>query len=94
MYNDDTKRKLQDIISGAQIDWQKNNCTAAHNFLCRSFRTNTKVKKDFDRQAAIKKEQSELLDVFITSQNLWITHPPQSNQFLTQGGEAEIYFIE
>ena len=23
MYSNDTKRKLQDIIRGAQIDWQK-----------------------------------------------------------------------
>lgn len=93
MYSNDTKRKLQDIIRGAQIDWQKNNCTSAHNFLCRSFRTNTKVKKDFDRQTAIKKEQSELLKIFITNQNLWTLHPPPNNRFLTQGGEAEIYFL-
>lgn len=56
MYSDDTKRKLQDIIRGTQIDWQKNNCTATRNFLCRSFETNTKVKKDFEGQSKIKKE--------------------------------------
>lgn len=58
MYNDDTRKKLQDIISGKHITWQADTCTAARNFLCGSFSPNTTVKKDFDRQSAIKEEQA------------------------------------
>ncbi len=39
---------------------QTNNCTAAHNYLCRSFRANTEVKKDFDRQTPIKKSRARV----------------------------------
>lgn len=92
MYSDDTKRKLQDIISGAHIDWQTDYCTAARNFLCTGFSPNSTVKKDFDRQSAIKKEQAESLIDFINEHNLWLDTPSQANRFLTQGGEAEIYF--
>ena len=92
MYSDDTKKKLQDIISGTHINWQADNCTAARNFLCASFSTNTTVKKDFDRQSAIKEEQAKILVGFIDENNLWLNSPSQTNRFLTQGGEAEIYF--
>jgi hypothetical protein len=72
---------------------KKINCTAVRNFLCTSFRTNPKGKKEFDGQSAIKKEQGEILTAFITDHNLWIDHPPKASRFLTQGGEAEVYFL-
>ena len=92
MYSDDTKQKLQNIISGTHIDWQADHCTAARNFLCTGFSPNKTVKKDFDRQSAIKKEQAEALIDFINENSLWLAPPSQANRFLTQGGEAEIYF--
>jgi len=64
MYNDDTRKKLQDIISGKHITWQAYTCTAARNFLCSSFSPNTTVKKDFDHQSAGKKEQAKKLMAF------------------------------
>jgi hypothetical protein len=32
MYSNDTKRKLQDIIRGAQIDWQKDKLHSSPQF--------------------------------------------------------------
>lgn len=92
MYNDDTRKKLQDIISGKHITWQADTCTAARNFLCSGFSPNTTVKKDFDRQSAVKEEQAKELIAFIDENALWLQPPDETARFLTQGGEAEIYF--
>lgn len=92
MYTHEAKQKLQNIISGTYINWQNDRCTNARNYLCGSFTPNTTVKKDFNRQSAIKKEQAESLNQFITGNNWWLNPPSQLNRFLTQGGEAEIYF--
>jgi hypothetical protein len=92
MNNDDSGKKLQDIISGKHITWQADTCTAARNFLCSGFSPNTTVKKDFDHQSAIKKEQAKELTAFIDENALWLQPPDETARFLTQGGEAEIYF--
>lgn len=92
MYNDDTREKLQDIISGKHITWQADTCTAARNFLCSGFSPNTTVKKDFNHQSAIKKEQAKQLIAFTDENALWLQPPDETERFLTQGGEAEIYF--
>lgn len=92
MYSDDTRKKLQDIISGTNITWQADTCTAARNYLCTSFSPSTTVKRDFDRRSAIKKEQAQSLIEFITLNHLWRDAAPYENRYLTQGGEAEIYF--
>jgi hypothetical protein len=94
MYNDDTRKKLQDIISGKHITWQADTCTAARNFLCSGFSPNTTVKKDFDHQSAIKEEQAKELTAFIDENTLWLQPPDETERFLTQGGEAEIYFSQ
>lgn len=91
MLNDDTKNKIQDIINGTHISWQADNCTATRNHLCRSFSASTTVKKDFDNRLLIKKEQAEVLVKFIDENDLWIPQPPQADQLLTIGGEADIY---
>jgi Serine/Threonine/Tyrosine Kinase found in polyvalent proteins len=92
MYSDDTRQKLENIIKGVIIEGKKDNCTATRNFLCSSFSTSTTIKKDFDRQSQIKKEQSRSLKQFITQNNLWLSHIPDDKTFLTEGGEAKIYF--
>jgi hypothetical protein len=94
MYGDDTKNKLQDIISGTHIDWQADYCTAARNFLCTSFSPSITVKRDFERFSAIKKEQAESLTKFIGRTNRWLESISQENRFLTVGGEAEVYFFQ
>ena len=92
MYSDDTRKKLQDIINGKHITWQGDTCTAARNFLCNRFSPNTTVKKDFDQQSAIKKEQGKVLNSFIEQNSLWLEPPDETERFLTEGGEAKIYF--
>jgi hypothetical protein len=92
MYSNDTRQKLENIINGIIIEGQADNCTATRNFLCAGFSTNTTVKKDFDKQSKIKKEQGEILKQFITENNLWLTNIPDDKRFLTEGGEAKVYF--
>jgi Serine/Threonine/Tyrosine Kinase found in polyvalent proteins len=91
MLNDDTKNKIQDIISGTHIHWQTDTCTAARNFLCSSFSPSTTVKKDFDNRAIIKEEQAAALIPFINEKQLWVGRPPEAERLLTVGGEAEVY---
>lgn len=58
MLTDETKNKIKSIISGEEITWQTNNCTAARNYLCRSYSPSTTVKRDFESKLIIKEEQS------------------------------------
>lgn len=91
MYSDDTRKRLEDIIAGKIIKGQKDCLTTTRNYLCASFGTNTTVKKDFDHQSAIKKEQGKSLKQFIGLNQLWLQNFPSENAYLTQGGEASIY---
>jgi hypothetical protein len=61
MYDNETRGKLQNIVSGTIIEGQTDNCTAARNHLCKSFSTSTNVKRDFESRSKIKEEQSKLL---------------------------------
>jgi Serine/Threonine/Tyrosine Kinase found in polyvalent proteins len=89
MYNDETKRKLENIIRGSLIEGDSDNCTAVRNFLCTSFSTSTTVKRNFESKLLIKKEQESGLRNYATNNQLWFTHLPA--QYLTRGGEAQIY---
>ena len=89
MYSDDTKRKFENIIRGSVIDGGTDNCTATRNFLCTSFSTSTTVKRNFETNSLIKKEQESALRYYATTHKLWITRLPQ--QYLTRGGESEVY---
>jgi hypothetical protein len=91
MINNDTRNKIEDIISGTHINWQANHCTTARNYLCRSFSPSTTVKENFEGKARVKKEQAELLIKFIEQHHLWIDKPPPEERFLTIGGEAEVF---
>ena len=88
MLNDDTRNKIQNIISGTPIHWQTDNCTATRNYLCRSFSPGTTVKKDFEGQLYIKKKQVIALEKYISDNNVWIIKPPEAQHLLTIGGEA------
>jgi hypothetical protein len=61
MFSDDTRKRLENIVGGIVLEGEEDNCTAARNLLCASFRTSTAVKKDFEGQFLIKKEQAEFL---------------------------------
>ena len=65
MPDNESKNKIQDIISGTRITWQADHCTTVRNFLCRSFSASTTVKKDFDSSLFIKEKQAEALWEFI-----------------------------
>lgn len=91
MLPDDTRSKIENITAGAILERQQDHCTAARNLLCSSFPTSTTVKKDFEGQAIIKKEQAQRLEQFCAEQALWITQFPAEETFLTRGGEARVY---
>jgi hypothetical protein len=91
MLSNDTRAKLENIIRGIILEGEEDNCTAARNLLCASFRTSTTVKTDFEGQSIIKKEQAELLKSYCADKKWWIRDIPGETQFLARGGEAQIY---
>jgi len=91
MFSNDTRKKLENIVSGIILEAEEDNCTAVRNLLCAGFRTSTTVKKDFESQSIIKKEQAGLLETYSTAKNRWVQNPPNDNLFLTRGGEALVY---
>lgn len=86
----DTRKRLENIVNGTRLEGTADNCTAARNLLCTSFRTSTTVKKDFEGQSRIKAEQAEFLRQL--SRQWWVNDLPEDATFLTRGGEAKIYF--
>lgn len=89
MYNDETKRKLENIIRGSLIIGTEDNCTAVRNFLSSGFSTSTTVKRNFESNLLIKKKQESELRSFATTRQLCVTHLPE--QYLTRGGESQVY---
>jgi hypothetical protein len=61
MFSDDTRKRLENIVRGIVLEAGEDTCTTARNILCASFKTSTTVKKDFEGQSIIKKEQAEFL---------------------------------
>ena len=90
MLPDDTRRKIENITSGALIEGQSDHCTAIRNFLCQSFATSKTVKKDFESKAVVKEEQVIILESYCEKNGLW-RHRPSPDRYLTRGGEAEVY---
>ncbi|UAY52892.1 putative polyvalent protein kinase domain-containing protein [Ferruginibacter albus] len=89
MYNDDTKKELENIVRGSILKGDGNHCTTIRNFLCASFGASTTVKKEFESKLLIKKEQESSLRNYATTHQLWIDHLP--GQYLTKGGESKVY---
>ena len=58
MFQDDTRRKIEDITSGIIIKGQADNCTTIRNLLCAGFPTSTTVKTDFESKAILKEKQA------------------------------------
>lgn len=92
MFSNDTRSKLENIISGIIIEGEADNCTTTRNILCASFSTSTTVKKDFESKSIIKEKQVEFLKHYSTKNNLWVSELPDDNSFLAKGGEAMVYF--
>lgn len=91
MFDNETRRKIQNIISGISIEGESNNCTTARNFLCASFTTSTTVKKEFEHRAKIKEEQHKLLISLAKENNFWLQKLPIDNTYFARGGEAKVY---
>ena len=91
MLTDDTRSKIENITAGVILKGQADSCTAARNLLCGSYPTSTTVKKDFEGQSIIKKEQAQHLKQFCTEHGLWVGQLPEAQTFLTRGGEARVY---
>jgi hypothetical protein len=72
MLSNDTRKRLENIVRGIILEGEEDNCTAGRNLLCTSFRTSTTVKKDFEGQSIIKKEQAELLKFYSSNKNWWV----------------------
>jgi hypothetical protein len=91
MYDNETRSKLQNIISGTFLEGQSDYCTAARNYLCKSFSTSTNVKTNFDHHYKIKEEQAVSLVAFAKENKSLFIELPQKIKYLAQGGEAKIY---
>lgn len=91
MLPDDTRKKIEDITTGVILEGSSDTCTAARNLLCSRYPTSTTVKKNFESQAIIKKEQAELLEKFAFEKNLWLSQFPSEETFLARGGEARVF---
>lgn len=91
MFSNDTRKRLENIVKGIVLEGEEDNCTAARNLLCSSFRTSTTVKKDFESQCIVKKEQAEFLKHHSAVRNWRVHDLPDESSFLTRGGEAQIY---
>jgi hypothetical protein len=91
MFNDDTRKRLENIVKGIVLEGEEDNCTAIRNLLCTSFRTSKTVKEDFEGQSVVKKEQVEFLRNHSSLKNWWVQNLPDEKSYLTRGGEAQIY---
>ena len=94
MFDNAIQQKLQHIVQGTVIEATSDHCTITRNFLCSGFSTSKTVKREFESQLIIKKEQAQCLSEFATSNNLWFNGLFASSAFLAEGGEAKVYFDE
>jgi hypothetical protein len=94
MLTDDTRGKIENITAGVILKGQQDSCTTARNFLCGSYPTSTTVRKDFESQSIIKKEQEQKLEEFCIKYGLWTEQLPTKQSFLKRGGEARVYLHE
>lgn len=70
MIQDDTRKKIENIVSGIIIEGEVDTCTAIRNLLCSRFATSTTVKNDFESRAIVKEEQARLIQVYCDAHGL------------------------
>lgn len=87
----ETRKKLQDIIRGALLQGQRDHCTTIRNLLIESFGTSSTVKSEFQSRAILKEKQAQFLRSYAEKNALWLPSLPEGSQYLTRGGEAQIY---
>ena len=91
MIDDEIRQKLQNIISGTLLEEQEDHCTAIRNLLCQGFGSNPTVKREFESRSIVKEEQARFLKIHAENNKLWIPALAEGSQYLTRGGESEIY---
>ena len=91
MIEDETRKKLQNIVRGTRLQGQRDHCTTIRNLLSESFETGSTVKSEFQNRAIIKEKQAHFLKSHAENAGLWIESLPPGCEYLTRGGESEIY---
>jgi hypothetical protein len=91
MLEDGKKEKIAHIVHGTILEGQQDSLTTIRNLLSSSYPTSRTVKKDFESQLLIKKEQAKFLIQYCNSHNLFISTLPLEEQFIAKGGEATVY---
>ena len=86
------KHILKNIIDGIVITGQADTLATTRNFLCASFTTSTTVKRNYEEQSSIKKEQTQKLISFCTLHHLFVDDIVDESLYLAEGGEATVYF--
>lgn len=91
MISDEIRQKLQNIIRGDVLEGHEDHCTATRNLLCQSFGSDPTVKKEFESRSIVKEEQARFLKTHAEDKMFWMQSLPEGCQYLTHGGESEIY---
>ena len=91
MIGDETRKKLQDIVTGALLQRLEDHCTTIRNLLCESFKTGPTIKSEFESQSILKKEQCLFLKSHAEKEGLWRTSLPPGSEYLTRGGESQVF---
>ena len=91
MIADETRKKLQDIVRGALIEGQGDHCKTIRNLLIESFGASPTAKSEFESRAILKEKQARFLKSHAERNNLWLTSLPEGSEYITKGGEAQIY---
>src|SRR5881628_1015107 len=91
MIADEIRKKLQNIVRGALLQGQEDHCTTIRNLLSESFETDSTVKSEFESRAILKEKQARFLKSHAEKVGLWLASLPLGSQYLTRGGESEVY---
>ena len=91
MISDEIRQKLQNIVRGNVLEGQEDHCTTIRNLLCQSFGSDPTIKKEFESRSIIKEEQARFLKAYAEDKGFWMQSLPEGCQYLTHGGESEIY---
>jgi hypothetical protein len=91
MIADEIREKLQNIVRGSLLQGQRDRCTTIRNLLSQSFGTGSTVKSEFESRSIIKEKQALFLKSHAEEVGLWIESLPPGCEYLTRGGEAEVY---
>lgn len=91
MISDEIRQKLQNIVRGHGLEGQADHCTAIRNLLSQSFGSGPTIKSEFESRSILKKGQARFLKSHAKNNGLWIPSLPEGAQYLTRGGESEIF---